>query len=204
MQARNGQASRFEPSSTTVHPMPFAETLLVAVGLAMDSFAVALGASAQGSIQRRRTAAAMVFWFGTFQGGMAVVGWLVGARVSDWITTLDHWIAFGLLAAVGAHMIRGGVTGDAEPIDLSGPWTLLSLAVATSIDALAVGLGMAFVDIDARGPGVTIAVVTAALTLVGVLGGRALGRALGDRMQIVGGVVLFLIGARILVTHLTA
>ncbi len=182
--------------------MPFVETLLVALGLAMDSFAVALSASAQGSIHRRRTGVAMVLLFAGFQGGMTVIGWLVGLRVADWITTLDHWIAFGLLTVVGVHMIRDGVTDHADPIDLSGPWTLLSLAVATSIDALAVGLGMAFVEIDARGPGVTIAVVTAVLSLVGVLGGRALGRAFGDRMQIVGGVVLFLIGTRILVTHL--
>ena len=84
----------------------------------------------------------MVFWFGVFQGGLTVLGWLVGIRVADSITMLDHWIAFGLLAVVVARMIRDGVTDDAE-----------------------------HVDIDARGPGVTIAVVTAGLTLVGVLGG---------------------------------
>ena len=183
--------------------MPFVETLLIALGLAMDSFAVALGASAQASARTWRTGASMVLAFGLFQGGLTVVGWAVGLRVSDWITTIDHWIAFGLLAFVGAKMIREGLSDDVESrVDFTRTATILTLAVATSIDALAVGLGLAFVEVDARGPGAVIALVTATLTAVGVASGRALGATFGDRMQVVGGVVLFGIGTRILVTHL--
>lgn len=182
--------------------MPFAETLLVALGLAMDSFAVALGASAAGHARNWRTGASMVLCFGLFQGGMTVLGWAIGVRVSDWITALDHWIAFGLLAVVGGRMIHGGLDDEHDAIRVEGLASVIVLAIATSIDALAVGLGMAFLDIDARQPGLTIAVVTAVLTLVGVLGGRALGRVFGDRMQVVGGIVLLFIGTRILITHL--
>lgn len=184
--------------------MPFVETLLVALGLAMDSFAVALGASARGAARDGRTGASMVVAFGAFQGGMALSGWWVGLRVADWITSLDHWIAFGLLAFVGIRMIRDGLDHEDDGRADVGLWVVITLAVATSIDALAVGIGMAFVDIDARGPVVVIAVVTSILTLVGVLGGEALGRTFGRRMQIVGGVVLLGIGGRILVTHLGA
>ena len=184
--------------------MPFAETLLVAFGLAMDSFAVALGASARGATRDWRTASSMVIAFGVFQGGMALLGWGVGLRVADWITSLDHWIAFGLLAFVGVRMIRGALDEDEDVALTVGLWVVLTLAIATSIDALAVGISMAFVDVDARGPAVAIAVVTAILTLVGVLGGKALGRAFGRRMQVVGGGILLLIGGHILVTHLAA
>lgn len=179
------------------------QTLLLGIGLAMDAFTVAVAASAQGSGRHWRPGLAMVGSFGAFQGGMTWIGWAVGSGLAQWITAIDHWIAFGLLALVGARMVRDGWRPDgADVIDVSRWSTILTLAVATSIDALAVGLGLAFLDVEPARPSIVIAIVTAVLTGVGVLLGRVIGRAFGDRMQIVGGVVLIGIGTRILVMHL--
>jgi putative Mn2+ efflux pump MntP len=176
----------------------------LAVGLAMDAFAVAiaaglvLGRPGPGHVLR------LAFHFGLFQFLMPVVGWLAGRTVEAYIREVDHWIAFGLLAFVGGKMLwearrheRTAVAGDP-----TRGWMLLVLSVATSIDALAVGLSMAFLDVSVWMPSVVIGVVAFAFTAAGVIVGSRVGRSLGRWPEVVGGLVLLAIGLKILVEHL--
>ena len=177
----------------------------VALGLAMDAFSVAIGVSvALGGTSKRQTFR-LAWHFGLFQALMPVVGWLAGSSVRPLIERWDHWLAFGLLVFVGGRMIlealRGG--GDERPrTDPTRGWSLIVLSVATSIDALAVGLSFAALGVRVWFPAVVIGLTAGALTLVGTLGGRALGARFGSRMAVVGGIVLIVIGVWILVEHL--
>ncbi|MCU0292658.1 MAG: manganese efflux pump MntP family protein [Thermoanaerobaculaceae bacterium] len=182
---------------------PF-EILLIAVGLATDAFAVSLGAGAGPHARGVRPVFRLAFHFGLFQFLMPVAGWFAGSRVVSLIAAFDHWIAFGLLAFVGGRMIHAGLDSrdGATPEDPSRGWTLLMLAVATSIDALAVGFSLAMLQVSIWLPAVVIGVVCAALSVAGVRLGRVLGSAFGTRMEVVGGLVLIAIGVRILVQHL--
>jgi putative Mn2+ efflux pump MntP len=179
------------------------KVFLIALGLAMDAFAVSLGASAAGRARGARAALRMSFHFGLFQFMMPVIGWFAGSLVADLIRTWDHWIAFGLLCFVGGRMIaaaRG--PADAPTGDPSRGWTLLLLAVATSIDALAVGISLAMLPINIWYTSMVIGLVAAAMSLIGIRLGAVLRTSFGRRMELVGGVILILIGVRILVEHL--
>lgn len=179
-------------------------SFLLAIGLAMDACAVSLGAGATGRSAGRRAAFRLGFHFGLFQFLMPVIGWFVGHSIAPLIAAFDHWIAFGLLAVVGGRMIRSGLDPDAdtEPRDPSKGWSLILLSIATSIDALAVGLSLAMIRVAIWQPAVIIGVVTAVMSVLGLwLGGR-LGRAFGSRMEVAGGVLLLLVGLRILAEHL--
>jgi len=182
------------------------EILLIAVGLAMDASAVSLGAGASGRAVGRRAAFRLSFHFGLFQALMPLVGWFAGRQLVDLLAGVDHWIAFGLLAVIGGRMIRSGLraeTGDAAA-DPSRGWSLVGLSVATSIDALAVGLSLAMLQVPIWGPILAIGLVTAALSLTALLLGRVLGERFGQRMEILGGVVLVVIGLHVLISHLRA
>lgn len=176
----------------------------LAVGLAMDAFAVAvatglvLGRPGPGHVLR------LAFHFGLFQFLMPVVGWLAGRTVEQYIREVDHWIAFGLLAFVGGKMLWEARRDASEAVDgdPTRGWMLLVLSVATSIDALAVGLSMAFLEVSVWAPSVVIGVVAFAFTAAGVLLGSRIGRTLGRWPQVVGGLVLLAIGLKILVEHL--
>jgi putative Mn2+ efflux pump MntP len=184
--------------------MSLIEVLFIAVGLATDATAVCLAAGACRPAPGRRAAARLAFHFGLFQFMMPVLGWYAGTRIAGHIAPLDHWLAFGLLAFVGIRMIRSGAgAGPACPPDPSRGMTLVSLSLATSIDALAVGLSLAVLDVRIWQPSAIIGGVTMILALSAVYMGRRLGAALGRRAEICGGIVLILIGARILWTHLT-
>jgi len=180
------------------------EILLIAVGLSMDAFAVSLGIGATRFASGPRPIFRLSFHFGLFQALMPVLGWLVGSRVVGFISGVDHWIAFGLLAFVGVRMIRSGLDPDAEThlADPSRGGTLVLLAVATSIDAFAVGLSLAIMHVAILYPAAIIGVVTGSLSLLGLLMGNRLGRRFGKRMEIIGGVILIMIGLRVLFTHL--
>jgi manganese efflux pump family protein len=182
----------------------FAEMLLIAVGLAMDAFAVSLGIGATQYAHGLRPAFRLAFHFGLFQMLMPVLGWLAGSTVVERISSVDHWIAFGLLAFVGGRMIHEGLKrGESRHVqDPSRGLTLLVLCVATSIDALAVGLSLAMLKVKIFYPVLVIGVVTAFLSVVGLKAGKRLGAMLGKRMEVFGGVLLFAIGVRILVEHL--
>ncbi len=184
--------------------MDLLDILIIAVGLAMDAFTVCLGVGTCGNGTTRRAAFRLSFHFGLFQFLMPVLGWFLGAAVAPLISAVDHWIAFGLLAFVGGRMVRSGLDGESESFagDPSRGLTLVSLAVATSIDALAVGLSLAMLSISVWYPSTVIGVVTASLSLIGLQIGNRLGAKFGKRMEVVGGLILILIGVRILIAHL--
>lgn len=183
-------------------------TLLgIALGLAMDAFAVAIGTGLQLCVVSRRQTFRMAFHFGLFQFLMPIVGWLAGLTLVDLIAPVDHWIAFGLLAFIGGKMIYEAFAHkDDESADSCDPtrgWSLVGLSVATSIDALAVGLSLAVLGLDIWYPAIVIGIVAGALTVLGLELGCRFGSLLGKRMEVVGGLVLIGIGVKILVEHLT-
>lgn len=183
--------------------MGFAELFVLAVGLSMDAFAVSICKGLSIRALMPRHAIIVGLWFGAFQALMPAVGWLLGAAFADMITAVDHWIAFGLLAFIGGGMIWDAVHQDEEACDPSlAPLTMLLLAVATSIDALAVGITFAFLRVDIL-PAVTlIGVCTFLISAAGVKVGNVFGARYKSRAEVAGGAVLVLIGLKILLEHL--
>jgi putative Mn2+ efflux pump MntP len=178
--------------------------LLVAVGLAMDVFAVSLGVGTTGLAASVRPVFRLSFHFGLFQALMTLLGWLAGSAVEPLIVGVDHWVAFGLLAFVGLRMIRSGLSGeDGVPRgDPSRGGTLVLLSLATSLDALAVGLSLAVLRVDILLAALVIGLVSAGLGVTGVLIGNRISQRFGKRMEILGGLLLVGIGARLLLAHL--
>jgi len=184
--------------------MDLAGSLLVAIGLAMDSLATSVASGAQMGRARPWMAARAAASFGGFQAGMPVIGWLLAGRLTGLTDKVDHWLAFGLLGFIGARMIWEGLRGkvDTAPGSDLDAKTLVVLSVATSIDALMVGASFAWLGVEIARPAVMIGVVTFILSFAGLLVGGSLGRAFGGRVQILGGLILFGIGSRILMEHL--
>ena len=184
--------------------MSFVEILLIAVGLAMDAFAVSLGIGTTGRASGRRPIFRLAFNFGLFQALMPVLGWLAGTGVAHFIEDYDHWVALILLAFVGLRMIRSGLDphGESHASDPSRGSTLIMLAVATSIDAFAIGLSLAMLRVNILYPAVVIGVVTGGLCLAALLVGGRLGKVFGKRMETVGGLILIGIGIRVVISHL--
>ena len=183
--------------------MEFATTLLIAVGLAMDAFAVSISGGTTVREDRIRWAFIAGTLFGGFQAGMPVIGWLGGAGLTSFIGAWGPWIAFLLLALIGGKMIVEAVRGDGETVRFaagSGA-ALLLLAVATSIDALAVGVTFAVLGTPILRPAITIGVVTFALSAAGVLIGSSVGRVSGRKAGVLGGVILIALALRILFDH---
>lgn len=184
--------------------MGLLEIVLIAVGLAMDAFAVSLGVGTTRHAAGYRASMRMSFHFGLFQALMPIIGWFAGKTIAPFIAAFDHWVAFALLVFVGGRMIRSGMSPEAE-IHESDPtrgFTLVLLSVATSIDALAVGLSLAMLGVTIWHPVVVIGAVTAFLSLLGCRLGNRLGFRFGKIMEIIGGGVLILIGIRVVITHL--
>jgi len=183
--------------------MDFITILLIALGLAMDCFAVSLGIGCKSCDCTDRYRFRLPFHFGLFQGGMALIGWALGSTIVDYIAKIDHWVAFGLLAFVGAKMIVESFSNGEEkrPGDPSRGGFLIMLSIATSIDALAVGLSLAFMEGSIWISSLVIALVSAALSFAGLLLGGKLGDKFGKRMELLGGLILIGIGLRILLTH---
>jgi len=174
----------------------------IALALAMDAFAVALGAGVTLQHLTGRRLFRLSFHFGLFQALMPVLGWLAGQTLVQWIAAWDHWIAFALLAFVGGRMIKESF--EEEKADSSDPTrgaTMVMLSIATSIDALAVGFSLSLLGVSIWGPAVVIGLVAGALTLVGMLLGDRVGSRWGSRVEILGGLVLIAIGLKILWEH---
>jgi putative Mn2+ efflux pump MntP len=179
---------------------------LAGIGLAMDASAVSMTGgmnSKKGSLARAALLAAL--FFGGFQAMMLLLGGIGGAGLRELVSGIDHWIAFGLLAVVGGKMLHEAPhkSGD-KKVDLLNARMLLVLAVATSIDALAVGVGMAFADHSLLEAAVIVGAVTAAISFASVYVGSRYGVALEGKAEAFGGIVLILIGLNILQSHLLA
>ena len=187
--------------------MGWISLIIVAFALAMDAFAVAIVTGLALNPLTRRHVFRLSFHFGLFQALMPVLGWLAGFAVQRYIAEVDHWVAFALLAFVGGKMIVSAVRGEggkAAGSDPTSGWDLVLLSIATSIDALAVGLSLAIIGSPILLPALVIGVVAASLTAVGMKLGRRIGALWGKRVEVIGGLILIAIGLRILASHLTA
>jgi manganese efflux pump family protein len=177
--------------------------LLIAVGLAMDAFAVAVAVSFKLKQVSLRQTFRLSFHFGLFQFLMPILGWAAGAWIERWVASFDHWIAFGLLAFIGGKMILEalGKKDRLEHRDPTRGWQLVMLSVATSIDALAVGLSLALLSVSIWSTCVVIGIVAALFTVIGLQLGRAVRPGTAGHLEILGGLVLIGIGVKILVEH---
>ncbi|MGC4121744.1 MAG: manganese efflux pump MntP family protein [Myxococcales bacterium] len=188
--------------------MDWLSLLAVAFALAMDAFAVAMVSGLTVSPLTKGHVLRLSGAFGLFQALMPILGWAAGNAVHSYISAFDHWVAFGLLAFVGGKMVWEGLHHDEEEKPSRGDptrgWQLLILSIATSIDALAVGLSLAMVGSTIALPALVIGVVAAGMTAVGVLLGRRVGALWGQRVEIMGGAVLVIIGVKILAEHALA
>ena len=176
----------------------------IAIGLAMDAFAVALaGGVILGNVTGRQFFR-FTFHFGLFQAMMPVLGWLAGNTAHHLIAPIDHWIAFGLLAGVGGRALYGalweGETGRFRQSDPTRGMSLVILSIATSIDALAVGISLAMVQVSIIVAALVIGVTAALFTGVGMIVGARVGDRLGNRMEILGGLILIGMGVKILIS----
>ena len=177
--------------------------ILIAFGLAMDAFAVSIARSISAESKKKKTALIMAVFFAAFQMFMPVIGWLAGLGLEELITEIDHWIAFGLLSLIGARMIYDSTKKEETKSDGNiRLHTLLILSVATSIDALMVGLSFAFLQTAIAFPIIVIGIVTFSLSYLGFIFGKSVGRILGSRVKAIGGIILIGIGVKILLEHL--
>lgn len=183
--------------------MSFFEIFFIALSMAMDAFAVSLGVAAARQCEGPRPTFRLSFHFGLFQFLLPVIGWFAGMTVEHYIQSFDHWLAFGLLAFVGGRMILAGFRTEEESRknDPSRGWNMILLSVTVSIDALAIGLSLALINVDIWYPAVVIGIVTGLMSLIGLRLGSKLGEKFGKRMEIIGGLVLILIGVRIVISH---
>lgn len=192
--------------------MTFGSLLFLAIGLAMDAASVAAvrGMSVKQILPRHIILIAL--FFGGAQALMPLIGWLIGTQVGPWVQRWDHWIAFGLLCAIGVKMLWDARSRDEdeEPVEKERSIesafrlrTLAILALATSIDALAVGITLPMLEAPLVLAIATIGITTALVSVLGLLGGRRFGALLGGRLDIVGGLVLIGLGTKTLVEHLS-
>lgn len=189
--------------------MTFVALLVLAVGLAADAFAVSLVQGVRMTVIRPGHLLAVAGAFGLFQGVMPLIGWLVGAQIGVYIVAFDHWVVFALLAAVGLKMVKDAIWPDDDEPDVESQDParlnvrgLLVLAIATSIDALAVGLSLALIDVNILGAASVIAMVTFAISAAGVVIGHRFGIRFRRWAELAGGLVLVGIGLSVLVEHL--
>lgn len=178
---------------------------VLAIAVAMDAFAVSLGLGTCCEIQTLRGKFRLAAHFGIFQSGMTALGWLTAATVVRYVEQIDHWLAFGLLLYVGGKLIIGGFQTDKPTFhqDPSTGRTMVLLSFATSIDAFAVGLSLVAMQVPTLATILTIGLLTGGLSLIGLFTGTRLGESFGKRMEIIGGVILILIGIQVVYSHIT-
>lgn len=186
--------------------MSFIELFLLAVGLSMDAFSVSICKGLGMQKVNWRVTLALAVAFGGFQAGMPVIGWALGSQFFHLIEPIDHWIAFGLLAFIGGNMIREAITDDEEDdagtVDHIDLGELLMLAIATSIDALTVGIAFASLSVNIWMSVALIGITTFVFSIAGVLIGNQFGMRYQKPSQIAGGIILILIGTKVLLEHL--
>ena len=183
--------------------MSLPELFLIALGLSMDAFAVSICKGLSMSKINPRHALIIGLYFGGFQAFMPLIGYTLGVRFQNAITAYDHWLAFILLAVIGGNMIKESMDKELENLDSSVAFKdMVILAIATSIDALAVGVTFAFLKVQIVPAVCFIGVITFFLSVVGVKVGTIFGSRYKSKAEFVGGFILLLIGAKILVEHL--
>jgi len=181
--------------------------IFLALAMSTDAFAAAIGKGSSLHKPRFGEALRTGLIFGAIEAVTPVIGWAIGQVASRFVESWDHWIAFVLLLVLGLHMIYNGFKHDAEQEEKPDQHSFLILAVtafATSIDALAVGVGLAFVDVNIVVAAVAIGIATTVMVTIGVMLGRVLGTVVGKRAEIVGGIVLIMVGSTILYEHRSA
>ncbi len=188
--------------------MNHVSTALLAFAMSTDAFAAAVGKGAAMRKPRLSHAIKAGVIFGVIEAATPVAGWALGLAAADYVSAWDHWIAFTLLCALGLNMIRNGWRSSGEA-DEEAPTrhSFMALAItgfATSIDAMAVGVGLAFIDANIVSTAVAIGLATMLMVTVGIMLGRLLGAVAGRRAEMIGGVVLMAIGSLILFEHLSA
>lgn len=182
--------------------------VLIGIAMSTDAFAAAIGKGAAMHKPRLPDALRAGLIFGVIEAITPVIGWLLGRAAAQYVEAWDHWIAFALLGALGTHMIVAGLRPDSDdaPAEDSGKrhsfWMLAATGFATSVDAMAVGVGLAFLDVNIAVVATVIGLCTLTMVTLGIMLGRVLGTLAGKRAEIIGGVILILIGATILYEHL--
>ncbi len=182
--------------------MHFLELLIIALGLSMDAFAVAV---CKGLAQHQHSAKKSLItglYFGGFQALMPLLGYLLGKQFASAITTVDHWIALALLSIIGINMIRESRSCDVKASNSFGFKNMVVLSLATSIDALAIGITFAFLKVDIVTAVLTIGIITFAISFAGVKLGSVFGVRFKSKAEIAGGIILILMGVKILLEHL--
>lgn len=180
------------------------ELFVLAVGLSMDAFAVSVCKGLAVKKVKLKHSAICGAWFGGFQALMPFIGWLLGSAFEKYVTAVDHWIAFVLLGAIGLNMIKEALSGDADSADDNfGFKTMLLMAIATSIDALAIGITFALLpDVNIIAAVLFIGIITFAFSSAGVKIGNIFGMKYKSKAEFLGGSILVLLGAKILLEHL--
>jgi manganese efflux pump family protein len=186
--------------------MGLATLILIAIGLSVDSFAVSVSCGLIMFEISFRKATRIAFSLAFFQALMPLIGWHIGRSVAHLVERYDHWIAFGLLTAIGGKMVLDSFRDDKDankvnPLDLK---VLLGISIATSIDAFIIGISFAFVKIDLLLATIIIGITTFFFSMLGILFGKKTGSRLGKNLEIIGGIFLILIGLKILIEHLNA
>jgi putative Mn2+ efflux pump MntP len=188
-----------------MHPLSI---LMLGIAMSTDAFAAAVGKGAAMRTPRLRDALRAGLIFGVIEGVTPLIGWALGSAASHYITAWDHWIAFTLLGLLGLRMMWAGLRTEHIDTDDDAPrrhgfWGLAATGFATSIDAMAVGVGLAFIEVNILVVAATIGLTTLVMVTVGILLGRVLGAMAGKRAEVGGGVLLIVIGAFILWEHLS-
>ena len=178
--------------------------IFIAFGLAMDAFAVSITSGITIKGLKFNNALKIAIFFGAFQAIMPLIGWLAGLGLKDFISGIDHWIAFGILSFIGCKMIYESIRIKSyeKEINPLNVYVLLMLSIATSIDALAIGVSFAFIKIFIVTPAIIIGIVTFLLSFLGIFIGNRFGHFFENKIEIAGGIILIVIGTKILLEHL--
>ena len=183
--------------------MELFEIIVIGIGLAMDAFAVSICKGLSMKKMNWKNAIIIALYFGTFQALMPVLGYVLGSAFSSFVQSVDHWIAFILLAVIGGNMIKDSTDDEVEKrndkVDVK---TMIVLAIATSIDALAIGVTFAFFEVNLLLAISIIGIITFTLSTLGVIIGNKFGDKFQNRAELAGGIILIIIGLKILLEHL--
>lgn len=182
--------------------MSLVEVILIAIGLAMDAFGVSVSKGLMLTEKETHKKVILPLLFGIFQMLMPIIGWAIGVQFADTIAAYDHWIILVLLSYLGITMIRNSFD-DTEDQEITTGWgEMLMLSIATSVDAMAVGITFAFLSVNVVYASSIIGIITFFISLVGIYAGRLLGNFFKSRAEMIGGIILVLIGVKILIQHL--